>query len=78
MLKPRSFMVCPLRCMSPVSAWQGTGGSSGYMYLRSTVSDRYKVFLDIANLSTYLVPRHLVPALDVTTTWLLHHPTETS
>eukprot|EP00041_Stephanoeca_diplocostata_P029928 m.893278 g.893278 ORF g.893278 m.893278 type:complete len:389 (+) comp23659_c1_seq1:208-1374(+) len=61
-----------------IGSKMGTGGSSGYMYLRSTVSDRYKVFLDIANLSTYLVPRHLVPALDVTTTWLLHHPTETS
>jgi len=41
----------------------GTGGSSGYMYLRSTVSDRYKVFLDLANLSTFLVPLDLVPPL---------------
>ena len=31
----------------------GTGGSSGYMYLRSTISDRYKVFLDISTLSTF-------------------------
>eukprot|EP00040_Diaphanoeca_grandis_P039087 m.258106 g.258106 ORF g.258106 m.258106 type:complete len:416 (-) comp36143_c0_seq1:236-1483(-) len=42
----------------------GTGGSSGYLYLRSTVSDRYKVFLDIAILSTYLVPADCIPTLD--------------
>ncbi|XP_070198004.1 tryptophan 2,3-dioxygenase-like isoform X2 [Littorina saxatilis] len=35
----------------------GTGGSSGYQYLRSTISDRYKVYLDLFNLSTYLIPR---------------------
>mmetsp|Transcript_56736 Transcript_56736/g.78689 ORF Transcript_56736/g.78689 Transcript_56736/m.78689 type:complete len:409 (+) Transcript_56736:187-1413(+) len=52
----------------------GTGGSSGYMYLRSTVSDRYKVFLDIANLSTYLVPRELIPPLDKTTMELSAFP----
>jgi len=42
---------------------QGTGGSSGYMYLRSTISDRYKVFLDIFNLSTWLIPRAYIPQL---------------
>jgi len=42
---------------------QGTGGSSGYMYLRSTISDRYKVFLDLFNLSTWLIPRAYIPAL---------------
>eukprot|EP00128_Syssomonas_multiformis_P010534 Colp12_sorted_trinity150504_noHs@31008 len=42
----------------------GTGGSSGYIYLRSTVSDRYKVFLDLFNLSTYFIPRALLPELD--------------
>jgi tryptophan 2,3-dioxygenase len=41
----------------------GTGGSSGYHYLRSTLSDRYKVFLDLFNLSTFLVPRAKVPPL---------------
>jgi len=41
----------------------GTGGSSGYQYLRSTVSDRYKVFLDLFNLSTYLIPRAYIPPL---------------
>ncbi|KAI4536136.1 hypothetical protein MG293_013528 [Ovis ammon polii] len=42
----------------------GTGGSSGYQYLRSTVSDRYKVFVDLFNLSTYLVPRHWIPKMN--------------
>ncbi|CAL1539765.1 unnamed protein product [Lymnaea stagnalis] len=41
----------------------GTGGSSGYQYLRSTVSDRYKVFLDLFNMSTYLIPRDYIPPL---------------
>jgi len=42
---------------------QGTGGSSGYLYLRTTVSDRYKVFLDLFNLSTWLIPRVYIPPL---------------
>lgn len=41
----------------------GTGGSSGYLYLRSTVSDRYKVFLDLFNLSSFLLPREYIPKL---------------
>ncbi|CAH1778039.1 unnamed protein product [Owenia fusiformis] len=41
----------------------GTGGSSGYQYLRSTVSDRYKVFVDLFNLSTYLIPVNYIPPL---------------
>lgn len=41
----------------------GTGGSSGYQYLRATISDRYKVFLDLFNLSTYLIPRTFIPPL---------------
>lgn len=41
----------------------GTGGSSGYQYLRSTLSDRYKVFVDLFNLSTFLIPRHTIPPL---------------
>ena len=45
------------------SQQMGTGGSSGYHYLRSTLSDRYKVFLDICNLSTYLIPREACPPL---------------
>ncbi|KAF8357385.1 tdo-2 [Pristionchus pacificus] len=46
-----------------LGAKQGTGGSSGYMYLRSTVSDKYKVFLDLFNLSTWLIPRDYIPTL---------------
>lgn len=42
----------------------GTGGSSGYQYLRATVSDRYKVFLDFFNLSTFLIPRDYTPPLN--------------
>ncbi|XP_031839995.1 tryptophan 2,3-dioxygenase vermilion [Nomia melanderi] len=41
----------------------GTGGSSGYQYLKSTLNDRYKVFLDLFNLSTFLIPRHMIPPL---------------
>ncbi|KAL4230055.1 tryptophan 2 [Mactra antiquata] len=41
----------------------GTGGSSGYQYLRSTISDRYKVFLDLFNLSAFLLPRDYIPPL---------------
>ncbi|KAL0273205.1 UNVERIFIED_CONTAM: hypothetical protein PYX00_005936 [Menopon gallinae] len=41
----------------------GTGGSSGYQYLRSTLSDRYKVFLDLFNLSTFLIPHDFIPPL---------------
>jgi len=41
----------------------GTGGSSGYYYLRSTVSDRYKIFLDFMTLSTYIIPHHSLPKL---------------
>lgn len=42
----------------------GTGGSSGYQYLRATMSDRYKVFVDLSNLPTFLVPRSMIPPLD--------------
>lgn len=41
----------------------GSGGSSGYSYLRSTASDRYKIFNDIVNLSSWLIPREYVPVL---------------
>src|SRR5262249_44734833 len=39
----------------------GTGGSSGYEYLRRT-SDRYQIFADLFQLSSYLIPRPLLPA----------------
>lgn len=41
----------------------GTGGSSGYGYLRSTVGDKYRVFTDITSLSTFLIARSAVPPL---------------
>lgn len=40
----------------------GTGGSTGYSYLKATV-DRYKVFADLFNLSTFLIPRSALPQL---------------
>jgi tryptophan 2,3-dioxygenase len=40
----------------------GTGGSSGQDYLRRTV-DAHRVFADLFNLSTYLLPRSRLPAL---------------
>jgi len=57
---------------------QGTGGSSGYLYLRSTVSDRYKVFLDLFNLSTWLIPLRYIPDLSpkMVKTLSEHSPTQ--
>jgi tryptophan 2,3-dioxygenase len=40
----------------------GTGGSSGYHYLNATLQ-RGRVFVDISNLSTYLLPRRALPQL---------------
>jgi len=40
----------------------GTGGSTGYHYLRATV-ERYKVFGDFIDLSTFLIPRSALPEL---------------
>jgi tryptophan 2,3-dioxygenase len=40
----------------------GTGGTLGHSYLKQTI-DSHKVFADIANLSTLLIPRRLLPAL---------------
>ncbi|KAM8938825.1 tryptophan 2,3-dioxygenase [Pelodytes ibericus] len=62
MTKFRYNHVCMVHRM--IGSKAGTGGSSGYHYLRSTVSDRYKVFVDLFNLSTFLVPRNWVPRLN--------------
>ncbi|XP_076155085.1 tryptophan 2,3-dioxygenase A-like [Alosa pseudoharengus] len=62
MSKWRYHHVCMVHRM--IGSKMGTGGSSGYHYLRSTVSDRYKVFVDLCNLATFLVPRHWVPKLN--------------
>ena len=45
------------------SQQMGSGGSSGYQYLRSTLSDRYKIFIDLFNLSTFLIPIQDIPPL---------------
>jgi len=40
----------------------GTGGSSGYQYLKST-ADSHRIFRDLTNLSTFLIPRRALPEL---------------
>jgi len=45
-----------------LGAKMGTGGSTGHKYL-ATAADRHKVFTDLFNLSTFLVPRSQLPAL---------------
>lgn len=40
----------------------GTGGSSGHNYLMSTVS-KHRIFTDLFDLSTYLIPRSELPEL---------------
>ena len=40
----------------------GTGGSSGNSYLRKTL-EKHKIFDDLINLSTYLIPRSSLPEL---------------
>lgn len=62
MTKWRYNHVCMVHRM--IGSKAGTGGSSGYHYLRSTVSDRYKVFVDLFNLATFLVPCSWVPKLN--------------
>ena len=40
----------------------GTGGSTGHAYLKKTI-EKHSVFSDIANLSTYIIPRSSLPDL---------------
>ena len=40
----------------------GTGGSSGYSYLRAT-ANKHKIFGDLFNLSTFLIPRYCLSPL---------------
>jgi tryptophan 2,3-dioxygenase len=40
----------------------GTGGSSGHAYLRST-AERDRIFGDLFELSTFLIPRSALPEL---------------
>lgn len=43
----------------------GTGGSSGHEYLKSTI-ERQRIFADLFNLSTFLIPRSSLPELPET------------
>jgi tryptophan 2,3-dioxygenase len=40
----------------------GTGGSSGHQYLKRA-ADNNRVFVDLFNLSTFLIPRSRLPVL---------------
>ena len=40
----------------------GTGGSTGHAYLKKT-AEKHSIFDDIANLSTYIIPRSSLPDL---------------
>lgn len=40
----------------------GTGGSSGHAYLKAA-TDKHKIFTDLFNLSTFLIPRSKIPPL---------------
>jgi len=42
----------------------GTGGSSGYDYLKDT-ADKHRIFYDLHNISTLLIPRSALPELPV-------------
>lgn len=55
----------------------GTGGTSGHRYLLATV-ERHKVFVDLYNLSTFLISRSALPALpeDVVRRLGFHYPRE--
>jgi tryptophan 2,3-dioxygenase len=45
-----------------IGAKVGTGGSSGHTYLMTTI-EKHRVFTDLFNLSTYLIPRSSLPEL---------------
>jgi tryptophan 2,3-dioxygenase len=40
----------------------GTGGSSGHEYLKST-TERNRVFIDLFNMATFLIPKKMIPEL---------------
>jgi tryptophan 2,3-dioxygenase len=43
----------------------GTGGSSGYAYLRSTLNDEHRIFTDLFNMTAFLVPKNQLPPLSI-------------
>lgn len=49
----------------------GTGGSTGFDYLRETV-DRHRIFTDLFDLATCLIPRSELPALPASVTGALN------
>ncbi len=55
----------------------GTGGSSGYHYLKATAS-HHKIFEDFSNLSMFLIPRYYAPKMPKQLTdqirFNYHHP----
>ncbi|MEZ5065783.1 MAG: tryptophan 2,3-dioxygenase family protein [bacterium] len=51
-----------LMVLRMIGSKMGTGGSSGTDYLRET-ADKHKVFTDLFDLSTFLIPRSALPAL---------------
>merc|ERR1719419_1069689 len=51
----------------------GTGGSSGFHYLR-TAAVHHKVFTDFFNLSTYMIPRSNLPALPKSVKFFMRFP----
>jgi len=54
-----------------VGVKMGTGGSSGFGYLRAT-AQQHRIFLDLFNLSTYLIPRYELPPLPESVAERLH------
>jgi tryptophan 2,3-dioxygenase len=76
---PFSFLTALIEMDELLTAWRqrhalmvqrmigtkiGTGGSSGYHYLKMT-AESHKIFSDLTNLSTYLIPRSQLPKLPV-------------
>jgi tryptophan 2,3-dioxygenase len=51
-----------LMVLRMIGAKMGTGGTSGVDYLRET-AEKHKVFLDLFDLSTFLIPRSALPKL---------------
>ena len=45
-----------------IGAKIGTGGSSGHKYLQAA-ADKHKIFTDLADLSTFFIPRSALPQL---------------
>ena len=63
---PRQFFPRNLHCWKSKQTRQKIGEIIIFLtlqYLRSTLSDRYKIFLDLFNMSTFLIPRDEIPPL---------------